>query len=44
MRTYIHNFGLGNLKRKVHLEDQDVDAKIILEWILGKLLAKEWTG
>jgi hypothetical protein len=26
----------GNLKVKGHLEDQGVDGRIILEWILGK--------
>jgi hypothetical protein len=27
-----------------HLEDQDVDGRIISEWILGKWDGKLWTG
>jgi hypothetical protein len=29
-------FRLINLKRRDHLEELDIDEKIILEWILGK--------
>jgi hypothetical protein len=31
-----------NLKGRNHSEDQDVDRKMILEWILGKSLGKLW--
>jgi hypothetical protein len=33
-----------NLKRRDHLEDLDVDGKIILELMLGKYGGKMWTG
>jgi len=29
-------FWFENLKGRDHLEDLDVDGKIILEWVLGK--------
>jgi hypothetical protein len=32
------------LKGGDHLEDLDVDGRIILEWILGKEVGKAWTG
>jgi hypothetical protein len=31
-----YNFGLENRKGRYHLEDPDVNGKIILEWILEK--------
>jgi hypothetical protein len=33
-----------NLTGRDHSEDLDIDGKIILEWILGKLGGKLWTG
>jgi hypothetical protein len=33
-----------NLKEEDHSEDLDVDGRIILKWILGKLGGKLWTG
>jgi hypothetical protein len=33
-----------NVKGRVHLEDLDIDGKILLEWILGKKGRKVWTG
>jgi hypothetical protein len=33
-------FWLGNLRRRVHLENLGIDGKIILEWILGKYCGK----
>jgi hypothetical protein len=36
---------LENLKRIDDSEDQEgVDGRIILEWILGKYVGKVWTG
>jgi hypothetical protein len=37
-------FWSENLKGSDHSEDLGVDGKIILEWILGKLGGKMWTG
>jgi hypothetical protein len=33
-----------NLKGRDYAEDQSVDKRIILEWILGKYGGKVWTG
>jgi hypothetical protein len=33
-----------SLKGRDHSEDLDVEGRIILEWILGKLCRKVWTG
>jgi len=38
------NFRSVNLKRSDHLEDLDVDGKIMLEKILDKQDGKVWTG
>jgi hypothetical protein len=35
---------LETLERRDHLEDLEVDEKIILEWILGKWGENLWTG
>jgi hypothetical protein len=35
---------VGKLKETDHLEDQGVDGRIILEWILGKYGGRLWTG
>jgi hypothetical protein len=35
---------LKNLKGRDHLEDLDIDERIILEWILRKSHGKVWTG
>jgi len=37
-------FWLENQKGRDHLEDLDVNGKIMLEWILGKWGVKMWTG
>jgi hypothetical protein len=37
-------FWLENLKGRDHLEDLDIDEKIILERILGKWGGRVWTG
>jgi hypothetical protein len=36
-------FWLEDLKGGNHSEDLDLDLKIILEWIFGKLGGKVWT-
>jgi len=41
---YAFSIFLGKPERKNHLEDLGVDVKIILEWILGKLGGRVWTG
>jgi hypothetical protein len=33
-----------NLRVRDHLEDLDIEGRIILEWILGKFSGKVWTG
>jgi hypothetical protein len=33
-----------NLKERDHSEDLGIDAKIILEWILGEEGGRVWTG
>jgi hypothetical protein len=35
---------VGNLEGMNHMEDLDVDGRIILEWILGKQRGKIWIG
>ena len=37
-------FGWGNLRESDHLEDQDVDGRVILRWILRKGDVRAWTG
>jgi len=37
-------FWLENLKGRDHLKDLAVDNGIILEWILGKVGGRVWTG
>ena len=37
-------FWLGHLRVRDHLEDPDVDGKIILKWIVGKWDVWVWTG
>jgi hypothetical protein len=37
-------FWWGNLKEIYHLEDADVDGKIILRWIFRKWNVEVWTG
>jgi hypothetical protein len=37
-------FWLGNLTERDHLEDPDVDARIILRWIFRKWDVGTWTG
>jgi hypothetical protein len=36
-------FWTENLKERDHLKDEDVNGKIILEWIVGKYGGKVWT-
>jgi hypothetical protein len=35
---------VGKPERKNHLEDPDVDVRIILRWIFRKWDVKEWIG
>jgi hypothetical protein len=39
-----HDFGGEDLRGKGHLEDQSVDGKIILRWIVSKWDVEAWTG
>jgi hypothetical protein len=39
-----YNILVGNLKDRGHLEDLNVDRRIILEWILETQDGKLWTG
>jgi hypothetical protein len=32
------------MKRRDHLQDLDVDRKVILDWILEKEVGEVWTG
>jgi len=34
----------GNLRERDHLEDIGIDRRIILDWILEKLVEMIWTG
>ena len=34
----------GDLRERDNLKDLSVDGKIILEWILNKLVGKAWAG
>jgi hypothetical protein len=42
-KTYA-KFLLQNLKGRDHLEDANVNGRIILEWILKKYSGNLWTG
>jgi len=35
---------LRNLKGRDHLKDEGIDGMMVLDWILGKLGRKVWTG
>jgi len=35
---------VGEMRERDHLEDQDVDGRIILNWIFRKWNVGEWTG
>jgi len=37
-------FWCANLRERDHLEDQGVDARIILRWIFRKWVVGAWTG
>jgi hypothetical protein len=37
-------FWWANLRERDHLEDIGIDRRIILEWILEKLVGMIWTG
>jgi hypothetical protein len=37
-------FWWGNLRERNHLENPDVDERIILRWIFGKRDEEAWTG
>jgi hypothetical protein len=39
-----YNILVGKPEGKNHLEDLDVDRKMILEWIVGTWDVKVWTG
>jgi len=40
----IQGFGRENLRERGHLEDPDVDGRIILRWIFRKCDVGVWTG
>ena len=35
---------LGNLRKRAHVEDPDVDGSIIIRWIFRKWDGRPWTG
>jgi hypothetical protein len=37
-------FWWGNLRERDHLENPDVDGRIIIRWIFRKLGVELWTG
>jgi hypothetical protein len=37
-------FWWGNLRERDHLEDPDVDGRIILRWIFRKWVVRAWNG
>jgi hypothetical protein len=37
-----YKISVGKLKERGKLEDLGVEGKIILEWILGNLVEKDW--
>ena len=37
-------FWLGKLRKRDHLEDSDIDGRIILRWIFRKWDVGAWTG
>jgi hypothetical protein len=37
-------FWWGNLSERDHLEEPEVDGRIILEWVYGKWVGRAWTG
>ena len=40
----IQGFGGENLRERYHLEDPDIDGRIILGWIVRKWARMAWTG
>jgi hypothetical protein len=43
-RRSAYRVSVGYLKERDHLEELDVDGRIILEWILKKLVDRKCTG
>jgi hypothetical protein len=43
-RFYALYYWSNNLKRRVYLDDLDIDGKIIFRWILQKNCVMVWTG
>jgi len=37
-------FWWGNLRERDHLEDPDIDGRIVLKWIFRKWDGEAWTG
>jgi len=40
----IQGFGEGNLRERDHLEDRNIDGRIVLRWIFRKCVSGAWTG
>jgi hypothetical protein len=43
-RGDVYRFWWGNLREKDHLEDPDIDGRLLLRWIFRKLDVRSWTG
>jgi hypothetical protein len=40
----VYRFWWGDLRKRGHLEDLEIDGRIILKWIFKKWDGRAWTG